>query len=133
MTRREARENAFKLIFEIPFFETEGYSERLKFFFNTLSDTITDDDRQYIIDTVTACFKNLEAVDSAISANLKNWKIERLSKVDLSILRLAASEILYVDSIPSKVSINEAVNVAKIYGDDNSPSFINGVLAQLVG
>ena len=133
MTRREARENAFKLIFEIPFFEKEGYGERLDFFFETLNDDITDDDRQYIIDVVTACFEHLEDVDKAISSNLKNWKIERLSKVDLSILRLAAAEILYLDSVPGKVSVNEAVNVAKIYGDDNSPSFINGVLAQLVG
>ncbi len=133
MTRREARENAFKLIFEIPFFENEGYGERLNFFFETLNEDITDDDRQYIIDVVTACFEHLEDVDNAISANLRNWKIERLSRVDLSILRLSASEILFVDSVPGKVSVNEAVNVAKIYGDDNSPAFINGVLAQLVG
>lgn len=132
MTRREARENAFKLIFEIPFFSAERCSERLDFFFEKLDESISKDDRQYIVDVVTQCFDNLSDIDASISANLKNWKIDRLSKVDLSVLRLAAAEIMYIDSIPAKVSVNEAVNIAKMYGDDNSPAFINGVLAQLV-
>ena len=133
MTRREAREYAFKLIFEIPFYAEDRCEERLNFFFENLSDEPTDDDERYIKDVVTACFDHIEEIDSAISENLKNWKIERLSKVDLSILRLAAAEIKFIDSIPDKDSVNEAVNVAKKYGDDNSPSFINGVLANLVG
>lgn len=133
MTRREAREYAFKLIFEIPFYDHERCEERLGFFFENLNDKAGDDDKNYINDAVRACFENIQEIDNAISANLKNWKLERLSKVDLSILRLAATEILFIDSIPDKVSVNEAVNVAKKYGDDNSPSFINGVLANLVG
>ena len=132
MTRREARENAFKLIFEIPFFANERCEERLNAFFEDLNEPISKDDRKYIADVVTLCFANLTDIDEAISANLKNWKIDRLSKVDLSILRLSVTEILYIDSIPGKVSVNEAVNIAKIYGDDNSPAFINGVLAQIV-
>ena len=133
MTRREAREYAFKLIFEIPFYAHERCGERLAFFFENLNEKAGDDDKNYINDVVKACFEHIEEIDNAISANLKNWKLERLSKVDLSILRLAAAEIMFIDSIPDKVSVNEAVNVAKKYGDDNSPSFINGVLANLVG
>ena len=133
MTRREAREYAFKLIFEIPFFAEERCEERLGFFFDNLEDKPGDDDKKYIEDVVKACFEHLADIDNAISANLKNWKIERISRVDLSILRLASAEIMYIDSIPDKVSVNEAVNIAKTYGDDNSPAFINGVLANLVG
>ena len=133
MTRREAREYAFKLIFEIPFFAQDRCKERLDFFFENFDEKATDDDKKYIVDVVTACFEHVDEIDNAISGNLKNWKIERLSRVDLSILRLAATEIMFIDSIPGKVSVNEAVNVAKTYGDDNSPSFINGVLANLVG
>ncbi len=133
MTRRGARECAFKLIFEIPFFDNDRCEERLGFFFENLNDKPGDDDKKYIKDVVMLCFEHLGDIDCAISDNLKNWKIERLSKVDLSILRLAATEIKYIDSIPDKVSVNEAVNIAKEYGDDNSPSFINGVLANLVG
>ncbi len=129
MTRREARENVFKLIFEIPFYGTERYQERLDLFFHNNEQQISNDDKSYITDTVSNCFKNLDNIDNSIKPNLKNWKIERLSKVDLSVLRLAVTEILYVNSIPYKVTVNEAVNIAKAYGDDNSPSFINGVLA----
>lgn len=132
MTRREARENAFKLIFEIPFYGNNRSVERLDMFFDKLEENISKDDKQYIIDSINLCFQHIENIDEIISSNLKNWKIERLSKVDLSILRLAVTEILYIDSIPDKVSVNEAVNIAKIFGDDNSPSFINGVLASLV-
>ncbi len=132
MTRREARENVFKLIFEIPFYGVERYEERLNLFFNSINEKISKDDKQYIIDSVTNCFKNITNIDEQISANLKNWKIERLSKIDLSILRLAVTEISYLDSIPAKVTVNEAVNIAKTYGDDNSPSFINGVLASFI-
>ncbi len=132
MTRREARENVFKLIFEIPFYGIERYEERLDFFFDNINEEISKDDKQYIISTITNCFKNVADIDEQIAPNLKNWKIERLSKVDLSILRLAVTEISYLDSIPAKVTVNEAVNIAKTYGDDNSPSFINGVLACFV-
>ena len=132
MTRREARENAFKIIFEVPFYGLDRINERLEYFWSSLCEEITVDDKKYINDVVTACFENIASVDEKISDNLTNWKIDRLSKVDLSILRLATTEIMYIDSIPEKVSVNEAVNIAKIFGDDNSPSFINGVLSGIV-
>ena len=132
MTRREARENAFKIIFEVPFYGLNRINERLEYFWSSLCEEVTVDDKKYINDVVTACFENIAFVDDKISDNLTNWKIDRLSKVDLSILRLATTEIMYIDSIPEKVSVNEAVNIAKIFGDDNSPSFINGVLSGIV-
>ena len=76
--------------------------------------------------------KNQEQIQEAIKNNLKsNWKINRISKVDLSILKLAIYEIKYAE-IPFKVAINEAVELAKRYGEDNSKTFINGILASIV-
>jgi N utilization substance protein B len=75
--------------------------------------------------------ERLESVDNAISGASDNWKIHRISKVDLSILRIAASEILYEPDIPTGVSVNEAVELAKKYGSDNSPRFVNGILGNI--
>lgn len=71
--------------------------------------------------------KKLE-IDELISGSLKNWTIESISKIDLAILRLCITESLYVEDIPFKIAINEAVEIAKIYGDDNSQKFVNGLM-----
>jgi len=75
---------------------------------------------------------NKENIDLSIKENLSNWNINRISKIDLSILRVALVEILFFDEIPITVSINEAVELGKKYGTDNSPSFINGILGSLL-
>lgn len=75
---------------------------------------------------------NKENIDLSIKENLSNWNIDRISKIDLSILRVALVEILFFDEIPITVSINEAVELGKKYGTDNSPSFINGILGSLL-
>lgn len=75
---------------------------------------------------------NREAIDGAIERNIKGWRIGRLSKVDLSILRLAVCEILFMPDIPGSVACNEAVELAKKYADKKSSAFINGVLASII-
>lgn len=131
MSRKSARDCAFKLIFEIPFHNGQTPDERiLNFYENENPDDINENDKNYISLVVNSCFEKLNEIDSEIEKSLENWKIERLSKVDLSILRLAATEIYSCDDVPFKVSVNEAVELAKIYGEDNSPSFINGVLSK---
>ncbi|EPZ60141.1 transcription antitermination factor NusB [[Clostridium] sordellii ATCC 9714] len=75
---------------------------------------------------------NKSTIDELISKYAKNWTINRMAKVDLAILRLAVCEILYVPNIPTKVSINEAIELAKLYCDDKSPKFINGILGSVV-
>lgn len=72
--------------------------------------------------------ERLEKVDTVIEENAENWRIQRLAKVDLSILRIALIEMFYVEEVPIAVAINEAVSLAKIYGSDNSAKFINGIL-----
>ena len=94
--------------------------------------TRTADDEDYFTNITTTCFENVTDIDDKISSSLKNWTIDRISKVNLSILRLAVCEIMYIEDIPFQVSINEAVELAKKYSDDDAPSFVNGVLASII-
>jgi N utilization substance protein B len=75
---------------------------------------------------------NKDALDSKIETGSENWKVYRMAKVDLSILRIAAAEIFHMDDIPDSVSANEAVELAKTYGGDESPKFVNGILGKLI-
>ena len=75
--------------------------------------------------------EHLEEVDAQVSSALDNWRLERVGKIDRAILRIAAVEILYVDEVPPKVSIQEAIRLAEAYGGEDSPRFVNGVLDAL--
>ena len=76
--------------------------------------------------------EHLEEIDKIILSKLKNWSLDRIAKIDLAILRLAIYEIMYVENIPEKVSANEAVELAKTYGNNDSKSFVNGVIAKVI-
>lgn len=89
-------------------------------------------DRKYLNEMVKNFELNKSTIDELISKYAKNWTINRMAKVDLAILRLAVCEILYIPNIPTKVSINEAIELAKLYCDDKSPKFINGILGSVV-
>lgn len=133
MSRKSARESAFKTIFEIPFHSYETPSDVINFGSKYDEYKLTNQqDVDYYVSVTTTCFENLTLIDKNISDSLKNWTIDRISKIDLSILRLAFCEIMYIDTIPYQVSINEAIELAKKYSDDDSASFINGVLAASV-
>lgn len=88
-------------------------------------------DKKQAADTLAAVSTHIEEIDKTISDHLDKWTIDRIAKTDLAILRTAAAEMLYIDSIPVGVSINEAVNLAKKYGDDRSYAFINSVLSKI--
>lgn len=132
MSRRAAREIAFKTIFEIPFHDAVDAGDIALYNKNCNDDFSNESDRDYYDKAVNMCFENIDNIDNKISEHLSGWKIERLSKVNLSILRLALCEILYFEDIPYQVSINEAVEIAKKYGEDGAPKFINGVLASII-
>lgn len=131
MNRSAMREQAFKLIYSMEIIKTKELDEQIKLFFE--SNNIENQDAQkYIQDAVLGIEKNKETIECLIEKNLKkDWKMERISKVDLCILKLAIYEIKYKE-IPFKVVINEAVELAKKYGEDNSKVFVNGVLASIV-
>jgi N utilization substance protein B len=130
MNRTEAREQAFKLLYSMEI-QKENDEEQLELYFE--SNDITDNKtKEYIKDIWNGVKTNKEEINSKISSNLKaEWKLDRLSKVDLSLLKLAIYEMLY-KNIPFKVAINEVIELAKKYGEDNSASFINGILASIV-
>ena len=131
MNRSAIREQAFKLIYSLEIQEREELEEKIELFIenNNLKDPKA---RKYIKDVVFGIEKNSEEIKDLIIKNLKaNWKIERISKIDLAILKLAIYEIKYTET-PFKVVINEAVELAKKYGEDTSKNFINGILASIV-
>jgi transcription antitermination protein NusB len=99
-----------------------------------LNETKLDEiiDRNYANKLAESIKKNKDAIDELINKYAKNWTINRMAKVDLAILRLAVCEILYMENIPTKVSINEAIELSKLYCDDKSPKFINGILGSVV-
>jgi N utilization substance protein B len=131
MNRRKSREIAMKLLFEKTINKGE-YEEVVKNFKENTEIDLNDVDFEYIETTIKGIENNIESVDKKIQDNLKKWKLNRLSKIDLSILRLSTYEILFIDEIPDKVAVNEGIELAKKYSDNNSPAFINGVLANMI-
>ena len=131
MTRRELRENVFKMLFRVEFHEEGEMSGQLGMMDDELKD-IKEKDLAYINQKCNDIIAKIPELDETINASTTGWKTSRMGKVDLSIIRLAVYEIKYEDDVPAKVAINEAVELAKIYGTDSSASFVNGVLAKFV-
>lgn len=138
MSRRDARERAFQLLYQLSV-QVDDVDQQIGEFLNNMSDyhdedyriEYTDEDRAYI-QRISGGFRfYLDRLDNSFTPYLKDWTKERLPKVDLAILRLAACEILFIPSIPLSVSINEAVLLAKKYASPESRSYINGVLGNL--
>ena len=131
MTRRELRENVFMMIFRVEFHGEEEMPEQLVLFQEEL-ENLKEKDSEYINHKCNEIFAKLPELDEAINEKATGWKTTRMAKVDLSIIRLAVYEMKYEDGIDAKVSINEAVELAKKYGTDDSASFVNGVLAKFL-
>lgn len=131
MTRRELRENTFKMLFRKDFYEETELEEQFALFVDSFENPIEEKDKAYIHDRTTEIFSKIEEIDQAINDISEGWKTTRMSKVDLTIMRLAYYEMKMDDDIPVSVAINEAVELAKKFGGDDSPSFVNGILAKL--
>ena len=137
MNRSAIREKAFELIYSLEIqkqdssLNQEDLQEAVDLYIE--NNEITDKSaKEYIQDAVFGIEKNKEKIINQIEKNLKkDWKIDRISKIDLAILKLAIYEIQYKE-LPFKVVINEAVELAKKYGEDSSKNFVNGVLASIV-
>ena len=135
MNRREAREEAFKLVFQITA-QRDCYPEVVDRFAEENAALKKTDKKQYkyIVSAANSVFEKVDELDEIIAAHLSaDWKVERLSKMSLAILRLAVYEIKYVEDIPDSVSVNEAVELAKVYATDDARAFIFGVLAGVLG
>ncbi len=131
MKRTEAREQAFRLLYSLQLMDEKNIEEQLEMFIQ--ENEITDKDGiDYIKDIIMGTDKYNAEIEKSISENIKSdWDIHRISKIDLTLLKLGIYEIVY-SKLPYKVVINEVVELAKKYGDDNSKAFVNGVLASIV-
>lgn len=126
MTREEIRENTMQIIFQMDVAGEFDYEKLLPIEENRK--TIS---KKQAINTLEAIRNNIDNIDKTIENNIDNWTIDRIGKTDLAILRNAVAEMLYLDEMPVAVSINEAVNLAKKYGDDKSYAFVNSVLSKI--
>ncbi|GAA0121321.1 MAG: transcription antitermination factor NusB [Clostridium argentinense] len=131
MNRKKSREIAMKLLFEMSI-NKESYSDIVESFKENTDIKLDDVDFGYIIRILKTVNENITLIDETIEKNLIKWTLNRLSKMNLAILRIAICEILFEDDIPEKVSVNEAIELAKKYGEDNASSFINGVLNSII-
>lgn len=127
MTRRELREEIFKIIFQTDFHSKEELVAQATLFLEDAG--YSTKDREEILAKCSEIFDHVEELDATINAVVEGWKTTRMSKVDLSLIRLALYEMKY-DNTPKGVAINEAVELAKQYGTDHSSGFVNGVLAK---
>ena len=131
MERSAIRELTFKLLYSLEIQKEINLEEQIELYIEA-NNIVNKSAKEYINDTVLGIEKNKEEIISLIEKNLKaDWKIQRISKIDLSILKLAIYEIKYKE-IPYKVAINEAVELAKKYGEETSKNFVNGMLASIV-
>ena len=131
MRRTEIRELAFKLIYSLEIQKIDNLDEQIELYLES-NEVIDKKAIEYIKDCIVGIEKNKEDINKTIQDSLtEEWKIERISKINLSLLKLAIYEIKYKD-IPFKVEINEVVELAKTYGEDTSSKFINGALAKVV-
>ena len=129
MSRRELREQIFKLLFRVEFNSMEEMPEQEQLFFEE-EDTAKEEDAAYVSEKYNKITEKLIKIDALLNEKAEGWDKNRMSKVDLTILRLAVYEIMYDESVPTGVAINEAVELAKKFGQDASSGFVNGILAK---
>jgi len=129
MSRRQLREQIFKLLFRVEFNAPEDMPEQKELFFEE-TESVSEQDQKYIDEKYGKIMDVLPSIDAQINEKASGWTTERMGKVELTILRLAVFEILYDETVPASVAINEAVELAKKFGQDESPAFVNGVLAK---
>lgn len=131
MTRSLMREHIFKILFRVEFHNKEEMEEQARFYFDEVKNASEEEVLQ-ITNKALAIADKLDEIDEQINNVSEGWPTNRLGKAELSIMRLAVYEMMYDDDIPVNVAVNEAIELAKKYGADNAPSFINGVLAKLI-
>ncbi len=130
MSRREIREQIFKLLFRTEFYKEEELPEQRQLFLDELGQE-ENEDTQYIQQKYEDILSHLAEIDEMVNEVALGWKTSRMGKVDLTLIRLAVYEMKFEEDVPQGVAINEAVELAKSYGTDDSSSFVNGILAKL--
>ena len=125
--RRKSREQAFIILFEKSFNQEMSVEEIIDI---AVEAEVIENDK-FTLKLVKTADENIAEIDSLVEKNLKGWTMSRISKVSLALLRMAIGEMRYFDDIPVGVSINEAIEICKIYGSDEDRSFVNGILGSV--
>lgn len=129
MSRKDARESAFKILYQMDIQKCPA-DEILNTFYN--ENVVAEDDKKYIDDVTVGAYNNLKEIDEVIIKGLKSWTLNRISKVDKAVLRLAVYEIFHREDIPERVSIFEAVELVKKYDSPKAGGFVNGILRGII-
>ena len=132
MGRHEQREQVFKLLFRVEFNTPEEMPEQIKLFTEDNEEVIYQKDAEYIEERFGKVNEKLADIDKLLNDNTEGWDTTRMGKVELTVLRLAVYEIVFDEDIPDSVAINEAVEIAKKYGQETSGGFVNAILAKIV-
>lgn len=132
MGKREQREQVFILLFRVEFNSPEDMPEQVQLFFEDSERTILYKDADFITERYEQISAKLSELDQLIDSKMEGWDVTRIGKVELTALRIAAYEILFDEEVPDSVAINEAVELAKKYGQESSGGFVNAILAKFV-
>lgn len=132
MKRHEQREQVFLLLFRVEFNSPEEMPEQVKLFLEDNEVICYEKDADYVADKFRKIQEKLQELDKLIDEKTEGWDTKRMGKVELTVLRLAAYEMLFDEEIPDSVAINEAVEIAKKYGQETSGGFVNAILAKIV-
>lgn len=130
MGRREQREQIFKLLFRVEFNTPEEMPEQIRLFFEHADEPVTPEDERLITEKYGRIMDRLSEIDGLLNEKAEKWTTDRMGKAELAILRLAVYEVLFDEAVPAGVAINEAVELAKKFGQDSAKAFVNGVLAK---
>ncbi len=147
MTRRQERENIYRILFRAEFHKPEEMEEQLALARAALRESSADEDapvigggenlseeeEAYIMTKMERVLSHLDEIDAKISESAIDWSFERIGKAELAILRLATYEVLFDEDVPDKVAINEAVELTKIYCNEDARGFVNGILGKIEG
>lgn len=132
MNRSKLREQVFLLLFQIDFFPKDDMNGQVDIYIDELADSMSAQQQLLIASRFKSISARIEEIDRLINEKTSGWTTDRMGKVELTVLRLSVFEIMYDDNVPSAVAINEAVELSKKYGQEESASFVNGVLAHFV-
>ncbi|MEN6348396.1 MAG: transcription antitermination factor NusB [Syntrophomonas sp.] len=130
MSRRKAREIAFKVLFQVDQVQAEP---RKAFEYLVESDNLAEKDQNFSWELVVGAINKLPEIDAKIAGYSRDWAVDRMSSVDRNIMRLAGFEIMYMDYSQPVVAIDEAIEISKKYGDESSASFVNAILDKILG
>ena len=130
MKRRELREHIFELLFRVEFNERDEMPEQMRLFFESLSE-LSPEDQAYMQKKYERIMEKLPEIDRLLGETAEGWKVSRMGKTDLTVLRLAVYEMEFDEDVPVGVAVNEAVELSKKFGGDGSPAFVNGILGKI--